>query len=89
MELLYSNMTSSFYLEYAQIQSTLPEMMSDIAPLPWADFFYTELSNVWLGNGKSLAKLHFDPFDNLLSQIAGTKQFIVYEPYANQVLFME
>jgi hypothetical protein len=31
--------------------------------------------HLWLGDGTTLGKLHFDPFDNLLVQIRGTKIF--------------
>ena len=34
-----------------------------------------DMFNVWVGNGRTLGKLHFDPYDNLLVMIAGTSFF--------------
>jgi len=88
MELLYSpNFTGNFYLEYTSIPSSIPTMMNDIEPIPFASFFNTELTNIWLGNGKTVGKLHFDPFDNLLCQISGHKRFIIFEPHHNEDLY--
>jgi jumonji domain-containing protein 7 len=69
LELLKTEANVSFYLEYCSIPSSLPRMMADIAGFAWADFLDLEMANVWLGNGRTLGKLHFDPFDNLLCQI--------------------
>jgi len=70
LELLNVDANVSFYLEYCSIQSSLPLMMADIGDgFEWADFLTLEMNNIWLGNGKTLGKLHFDPFDNLLCQI--------------------
>jgi hypothetical protein len=70
LELLKTEAKVSFYLEYCSIPSSLPRMMADIADgFAWADFLDREMTNIWLGNGRTLGKLHFDPFDNLLCQI--------------------
>jgi jumonji domain-containing protein 7 len=83
MDMLYSNISASFYLEYTSIKSVMPEMLQDIrygkfcensdekSDLPFADFFVKSTTNVWLGNGKTLGKLHFDPFDNLMAMVSG------------------
>jgi jumonji domain-containing protein 7 len=60
MDLLYSpNFNASFYLEYCSITSSLPTMLEDIETFNWANFFTVEMTNIWLGNGKTVGKLHF------------------------------
>ncbi len=38
---------------------------------------------LWLGDGNAVGKLHFDPFDNILLQISGSKTFILSDPENN------
>ena len=81
----------NFYLEYCNIQSFFNERM---AP----DFLYdgnftlfggktpfldVDMKNIWFGNGKTLGKLHFDAYDNLLCQISGSKNLLISPPYNN------
>ena len=73
MEILQSSNNSdiSAYLEYSSIPSLLPELELDIKEMP---FVTGELKrrhlNIWLSNGNTLGKLHFDPFDNFLCQVS-------------------
>ena len=66
-----NNSDISAYLEYSSIPSLLPELEQDIKEMP---FVSGELKrrhlNVWLSNGNTLGKLHFDPFDNFLCQVS-------------------
>ncbi|XP_068735056.1 tRNA wybutosine-synthesizing protein 5-like isoform X2 [Montipora capricornis] len=66
----------------------LPELEQDIKEMP---FIFGELKrrhlNIWLSNGNTLGKLHFDPFDNFLCQISGKKQLFIYEPHENTRLY--
>lgn len=72
MEILQSSNNSdmSAYLEYSSIPSLLPELEQDIKEMSFID---GELKrrhlNIWLSNGNTLGKLHFDPFDNFLCQV--------------------
>ncbi|KAL8618973.1 hypothetical protein ACOMHN_018356 [Nucella lapillus] len=36
--------------------------------------------NIWLSDGNTLGKAHFDPFDNFLCQISGEKEVMLFEP---------
>ena len=73
MEILQASNNSdiSAYLEYSSIPSLLPELEQDIREMP---FVAGELKrrhlNIWLSNGNTLGKLHFDPFDNFLCQVS-------------------
>ncbi|XP_029195651.2 bifunctional peptidase and (3S)-lysyl hydroxylase JMJD7-like [Acropora millepora] len=90
MEMLQSsnNTDISAYLEYSSIPSLLPELELDIREMP---FIYGELKrrhlNIWLSNGNTLGKLHYDPFDNFLCQISGRKELFLYEPHQNSRLY--
>ena len=71
MEILQSSNNSDISLEYSSIPSLLPELEQDIKEMPFID---GELKrrhlNIWLSNGNTLGKLHFDPFDNFLCQVS-------------------
>lgn len=60
----------SAYLEYSTISDYFPELADDITEMA---FFLNVLElkhlNIWLSDGNTLGKLHFDPFDNLLCQV--------------------
>lgn len=60
----------SAYLEYSSIPDHLPELEDDIQE----DLFFQGLLkrdhlNIWLSDGRTLGKLHFDQYDNLLCQV--------------------
>jgi len=73
MEILQSSNNSdvSAYLEYSSIPSLLPELQQDINEMPFVlDELKRRHLNIWLSNGNTLGKLHFDPFDNFLCQVS-------------------
>ena len=49
----------------------------DIAEPGYENNFFGELelkhSNIWIGDGQTLGKLHFDEFENALAMIRGSK----------------
>ena len=81
METLQSsnNTDISAYLEYSSIPNLLPELEQDIKEMP---FIFGELKrrhlNIWLSNGNTLGKLHFDPFDNFLCQVSSFQYDLLY-----------
>ncbi|KAH9495848.1 hypothetical protein Btru_015241 [Bulinus truncatus] len=78
----------SAYLEYSTIADYFPELNEDISEM---EFFKNVLElkhlNLWLSDGNTLGKLHFDPFDNFLCQISGEKELLLYEPHNNTRLY--
>ena len=68
--LCHSGRNLSAYLEYASIASHLPRLLNDIEPPAMASMLTQAHLNIWLGNGRTVGKLHFDPFDNLLVKSA-------------------
>jgi hypothetical protein len=80
-----SNVVPSFYMEYAPISSYLPELWRDTRSIEIAaDFQFGMHPNLWLGDGHTLGKLHFDAFDNLMIMINGSKTFWVTDPQENE-----
>ena len=43
-------------------------------------------AHFWLGDGRTVGKLHFDQFDNLLVQLVGSKKFYLLDPTHNDRL---
>jgi len=41
-------------------------------------------TNFWLGDGQTVGKLHFDPYDNMLVPVQGRKVVLMMPPYNNQ-----
>ncbi|RUS81923.1 hypothetical protein EGW08_010309 [Elysia chlorotica] len=77
----------SAYLEYSSIADYFPELKSDIKELEFINMLELASLNIWLSDGNTLGKLHFDPFDNLLCQISGEKHVTLFEPHHNERLY--
>ena len=60
----------SAYLEYSSIPDYFPDLVDDIVEF---EFIKGRLKrrhlNIWLSDGHTLGRLHFDPFDNFLCQV--------------------
>lgn len=69
---------TSFYLEYTAM-SQLPLLASGVPnearPFEFARFLEQSHLNVWIGDGRTTGRLHFDEFENLLAQLSGRKVF--------------
>lgn len=64
------NQTYSAYLEYSSIPYYMPTLQQDIFELSFIEgSLGMRHLNMWLSDGNTLGKLHFDPFDNLLCQV--------------------
>jgi len=60
----------SAYLEYSSIPEYMPQLEQDLYELPMVTKILTRRHlNIWLSDGNTLGKLHFDPYDNLLCQV--------------------
>ncbi len=68
------NRSYSAYLEYSSIPFHLPLLEEDINEMPFLGDGLLERKhlNIWLSDGNTLGKLHFDPFDNILCQVNNT-----------------
>lgn len=60
----------SAYLEYSSIPDHLPELEDDILEeMLFQGLLKRNHLNIWLSDGRTLGKLHFDQYDNLLCQV--------------------
>jgi peptidyl-lysine (3S)-dioxygenase / protease len=55
---------------------------------------YTPLSHfpdleqdIWIGDGQTIGKLHFDEYDNFLVQVSGSKEILLFDPHHNENLY--
>lgn len=60
----------SVYFEYASIPEFLPELEEDIREdTLLGDISKRDQLNIWLGDGQTVGKMHFDGSDNFLCQV--------------------
>jgi len=79
--LLEQPTAEAFYLEYNALHQYLGERMRRLAPIPpQARWMRPLLTNLWLGRGATTSPLHYDEYENLLSQVAGTKELLLFPP---------
>ena len=65
-----TNRSHSAYLEYSSIPYYMPQLEDDIMEMPFLDVqLQRKHLNMWLSDGNTLGKLHFDPYDNFLCQV--------------------
>ena len=82
----YKNVSA--YLEYSSVREYFPELEEDIWEIPVVkDLLHLLHLNIWISNGNTLGKLHFDPYDNFLCQLSGKKQLTLFEPHNNYNLY--
>jgi jumonji domain-containing protein 7 len=74
------NQSASFYLEY------FPNSFVNVSDLSEGQLIQAS-NNIWLGDGKTVGKLHFDEFDNLMSVESGKKTFRIAHPFRNENLY--
>ncbi len=68
----------SAYLEYSSIPYYMPQLEKDIFELPFLKGLLERRHlNMWLSDGNTLGKLHFDPYDNFLCQVSLTLNLIL------------
>jgi jumonji domain-containing protein 7 len=77
----------SLYMEYTSL-AHFPELAQDISPIELADeLLIPKVTNIWIGDGKTTGKLHFDEYDNFLVQVSGSKEILLFDPHHNENLY--
>eukprot|EP00730_Choanoeca_flexa_P016258 TRINITY_DN7648_c0_g1_i1.p1 TRINITY_DN7648_c0_g1~~TRINITY_DN7648_c0_g1_i1.p1 ORF type:complete len:443 (+),score=83.35 TRINITY_DN7648_c0_g1_i1:135-1463(+) len=80
------NQSATAYLEYTSLDSSFPELVDDL-PVPRLSSRLTlRHRNIWLSDGRTLGKLHFDPFENILAMVSGSKTVYLISPDNNTQL---
>ncbi|XP_023931467.1 jmjC domain-containing protein 7 [Lingula anatina] len=78
----------SAYLEYTSIPQYFPSLEQDIKEPGFVKGLLKRRHlNIWLSDGYTLGRLHFDPFDNLLFQLSGQKEVTLFDPHDNTNLY--
>ena len=84
---LSSDSPTALYLEYLSMAAYLPDLQSETPVFPFAAALDLKLRNLWYTSSETIGKLHFDPYENLMSMISGVKTFILYDPSDNTRLY--
>ena len=72
LSLLQCQTPEAFYVEYNAAHQYLGEALQRMAPLPpHPPSLRPLLQNLWLGKGATTSPLHYDDYENLLSQVRG------------------
>lgn len=60
----------SAYLEYSTIKEYFAELLEEVSEFPFIKgLLKLDYLNIWLSDGNTLGKLHFDQYDNFLVQV--------------------
>ncbi|XP_046629896.1 bifunctional peptidase and arginyl-hydroxylase JMJD5 isoform X2 [Neodiprion virginianus] len=97
-EFIVSYMTSDTppklgYLAQHELFNQIPELMDDIAVPDYCNFTDSGVDakspdiNAWLGPKGTISPLHFDPKNNLLCQVFGHKEVILFHPQQTSNLY--
>lgn len=82
-----TNRSHSAYLEYSSIPYYMPQLEGDIMEMPFLDVkLQRKHLNMWLSDGNTLGKLHFDPYDNFLCQVSKCIHGIIYDFVSKEIL---
>jgi len=81
----------SAYVEYTPMKKAFEELKKEISEPGFEKDFFTQLelkhSNIWIGDGQTLGKLHFDQYENALAMVKGAKEVILFDPRNNHQLY--
>ena len=88
LTLLRAPTSETFYLEYNALHQYLGGAMRSKVPLPpQAAQLRPLLTNLWLGKGATVSPLHYDEYENLLAQVRGTKELLLFPPADHRNLY--
>ena len=73
----------TFYLEYLSLEQYIGEEFSKMVPMP-AIVTTSDLQplvrNLWIGGSPTTSPLHYDDYENILCQIRGYKEVVLFPP---------
>jgi hypothetical protein len=75
------------YLAQHALIEQLPSMQDDFEPPQYCALGELSNINTWLGTSGTVTSLHFDSYDNLLTQVAGYKYVRLYHPSQTPFLY--
>ena len=77
----------SAYIEYTKMSAHFEKLKMDVPEIELFKELHLKTQNIWIGDGQTLGKMHFDEFENAMVMIKGSKQFMVYDPRHNHRLY--
>lgn len=77
----------SAYIEYTKMSAHFEKLKMDVPEIELFKELKLKTQNIWIGDGQTLGKMHFDEFENAMVMIKGSKQFMVYDPRHNHRLY--
>jgi lysine-specific demethylase 8 len=77
------------YLAQHALIEQLPALQEDFAPPQYCALGELSNINTWLGTSGTVTSLHFDSYDNLLTQVAGYKYVRLYDPSQTPFLYRD
>ena len=83
------NTNATAYLEYTSVPGALPLVEDLIAVPPFASFLALRHINFWGGPGATISCVHSDAHENILFQVVGEKEFVLFPPSDRQFLYYD
>jgi hypothetical protein len=77
-----------YYIQQESITESFPELLADIRrPQLLSSSKTISASNLWLGSRGCKSPLHYDTFENFLTQVKGLKRVILFPPSESPNLY--
>lgn len=77
---------ASWYLEHQELDQTLPRLDALVDVPDYLRFLPLRYINLWAGRGGTISCVHSDSHENVLVQLVGEKEFILFPPSDSQYL---
>ena len=78
---IFFHLTNKHFNNFPSQGFTIPEICTKTGK----SHFYR--SNIWLGPADVVSPCHYDPFQNVLCQVIGSKRVILYSPSDSEYLY--
>lgn len=77
----------SAYIEYTPMSNHFDELKKELGEPDYFKELNLLHQNIWIGDGQTLGKMHFDEYENALAVVKGVKEVILFDPRQNQNLY--
>ena len=80
------------YLHQSELHLNLPSLLSLISAPAWASRqpnWLAKETNLWLSAGDTMTSVHQDTTENIMAQVRGTKEFLLFAPEDKDHLYYQ